>query len=116
MADTASAEIRRRSFPDLTLPPECRATIRRGAAVAISTSGGEDSQAMTILLSRLVPRDRLVAVHAPLREVEWPGTIDHIRATLPEDVPVILAPVASGKTLLERVEERGMWPSASARW
>ena len=67
---------------------------------------------MTILLSRLVPRDRLVAVHAPLREVEWPGTIDHIRATLPEDVPLILAPVVSGKTLLER----GMWPSASAQW
>ncbi len=116
MASTDSAGNRRRSTAGLTLPPECRATIRRGAAVSISTSGGKDSQAMTILLSRLVPRDRLVAVHAPLREVEWPGTIDHIRATLPEGVPLILAPVASGKTLLQRVEERGMWPSASARW
>ena len=116
MVDTDSAGNRRRSLAGLTLPPECQATIRRGAAVAISTSGGKDPQAMTILLSRLVPRDRLVAAHAPLREVEWPGTIDHIRATLPEDMPPILAPVASGKTLLERVEERGMWPSASARW
>ena len=71
---------------------------------------------MTILLSRIVPRDRLVAVHAPLAQVEWPGTIEHIRATLPPGVPLILAPVASGKSLLERVEERGMWPDPARRW
>ena len=70
---------------------------------------------MTILLSRIVPRDRLVAVHAPLGEVEWPGTIEHIEATLPVGVPLIFAPIASGKTLLERVEERGLWPSNSIR-
>ena len=71
---------------------------------------------MTILLARVVPRDQLVAVHAPLGKIEWPGTIDHILATLPEGVPLILAPVASGKTLLHRVEERRMWPSNSIRW
>ena len=71
---------------------------------------------MTILLSRIVPRDQLVAVHAPLGEVEWPGTVPHIEATLPDGVPLIFAPVTSGKTLLERVEERGMWPSNSVRW
>ncbi len=101
---------------DIRLPSECRETIRAGALVAISTSGGKDSQAMTILLSRIVPRDRLVAVHAPLGEVEWPGTIEHIRATLPPGVPLILAPVASGKTLLDRVEERGKWPDPARRW
>ena len=52
---------------------------------------------MTILLAHIVPRDQLVAVHAPLGEVEWPGTVEHIEATLPKDVPLILAPVASGK-------------------
>jgi len=31
-------------------------------------------------------------------------------------VPLILAPGASGKTLLDRVAERGMWSSASVRW
>ena len=98
------------------LPPECRAMIRAGALVVLNHSGGKDSQAMTILLSRVVPRAQLVAVHAPLGEVEWPGTIEHIEATLPKDVPLIFAPVASGKTLLERVEERGLWPSSSARW
>ena len=94
---------------EVPVPPECRQMIRQGALVLISTSGGKDSQTMTILLARIVPRDQLVAVHAPLGEVEWPGTIDHILATLPEGVPLILAPVASGKTLLNRVEERRMY-------
>ena len=101
---------------DIPVPPRCGDMIRAGALVAINHSGGKDSQAMTILLSRIVPRDRLVAVHAPLGEVEWPGTVEHIEATLPAGVPLILAPVASGKTLLDRVEERGLWPSNSARW
>ena len=43
--------------------------------VAVSHSGRKDSQCVTILLSRLVPRDQLLFVHAPLGEVEWPGTI-----------------------------------------
>ena len=101
---------------EVSVPSQCREMIRRGALVSISTSGGKDSQAMTILLARIVPRDQLVAVHAPLGKIEWPGTIDHILATLPEGVPLILAPVASGKTLLDRVEERRMWPSNSIRW
>ena len=71
---------------------------------------------MTILLSRAVPREQLLVVHAPLSEVEWPGTIEHIEATLPAGVPLVLAPVSSGKTLLDRIEERGMFPSSSARW
>ena len=101
---------------DIRVPPECREMIHAGALLAINTSGGKDSQAMTILLSRIVPPDRLVAIHAPLGEVEWPGTIEHTRATLPAGVPLILAPVASGKTLLDRVEERGKWPDPARRW
>ena len=101
---------------DVPVPPRCNEMIRAGALVAINSSGGKDSQCMTILLSRLVPREQLLVVHAPLGEVEWPGTVEHIEATLPAGVPLIFAPVASGKTLLERVEERGLWPSNSARW
>ena len=71
---------------------------------------------MTILLSRLVPRAQLLVVHAPLGEVEWPGTVEHIERMIPSGVPLVLAPVASGKTLLERIEERGMFPSSAARW
>ncbi len=101
---------------EIHVPPECREMIRAGALVAISTSGGKDSQAMTILLSRIVPRDRLVAVHAPLAGVEWPGTVEFIRAALPPGMPLILAPVASGKTLLDSIEERGRFPSPKVRW
>ena len=81
-----SAEVvRRRSpIPDIPVPPECREMIRRNALFALSHSGGKDSQAMTILLARIVP--------------------------------LIFAPVASGKTLLDRIEERGRFPSASVRW
>ena len=80
--------------------------IHAGAFVAIKHSGGKNPQAMTILLSRIVPRDQIVAVHAPLVDVDWPDTVEFIRATLPPGVPLILAPVASGKTLLDSIEER----------
>ena len=59
---------------DILIPPRCGDMIRTGALVAVNTSGGKDSQAMTILLSRIVPHGQLVAVHAPLGEVEWQGT------------------------------------------
>ena len=71
---------------------------------------------MTILLSRIVPREQMIVVHAPLAEVEWPGTIEHIERTLPDRVPLILAPVTCGKSLLDSIEERGRFPSASVRW
>ncbi len=108
----------RRGSPaaELQVPPQCRDMISRGALVSVSVSGGKDSQAMTILLARIVPRDQLVVVHAPLGEVEWPGTIEHIENTLPAGVPLIFARVASGKTLLDRVEERGKWPGAQFRY
>ena len=107
---------RRRPGPAIPVPPDCGEMIRRGALVAVSSSGGKDSQCMTILLSRIAPREQMVVVHAPLAEVEWPGTIEHIENTLPESVPLILAPVTSGKSLLDSIEERGRFPSASIRW
>ena len=106
----------RHPVSDIPVPPECREMIARDALVAISTSGAKDSQAMTILISRIVPRDQLVAIHAPLAKVEWPGTIEHIERTVPDCVPLILAPVTSGKSLLDSIEERGRFPSASVLW
>lgn len=55
---------------DIRVSSECRNMIQARAFVAINTSDGKDSQAMTVLLSRIVPGDRLPAVHAPLGEVE----------------------------------------------
>ena len=107
---------RLRRNAEIPVPPECREMIRRGALVAVNHSGGKDSQAMTILLSRIVPREQTIVVHAPLGEVEWPGTMAHIEATITEGVPLILAPVTSGKSLLDRIEERGRFPFPSVRW
>ena len=104
------------NLADVAVPPRCGQMIRAGALVAINSSGGKDSQAMTILLSGIVPRDQLLVVHAPLGEVEWPGTVEHIEATLPDGVPLIFAPVSSGKSLLDHVEERGKFPGIRQRW
>ena len=106
----------RRRRSDIAVPPECRELVQRGALVAVNHSGGKDSQCMTLLLSRIVPREQLVIVHAPLGEVEWPDTLALIEATIPDGVPLILAPVTSGKSLLQSIEERGQFPSASVRW
>ena len=101
---------------EIRVPPECRDMIRAGALVVLNHSGGKDSQSMTILLSRIVPRAQLVAVHAPLGEVEWEGVVPHVEATLPAGVPLIMAPVSSGKSLLDHVEERGKLPGIRQRW
>ena len=102
--------------PRLPIPTPARKLIAAGALVAINTSGGKDSQAMTILLARHVPLHQLVAVHAPLTDVEWPGTVELIRDTLPPGIPLILAPIASGETLLQRIERRGKFPDPKRRW
>ena len=65
---------------------------------------------------QVVPRDRLVAMHAPLGEVERPGAVEFIRAMLPPGMPQILAPVASGRSLLDNIEERGLFPTPKVRW
>ena len=98
----------------IPIPRECRQLVRRGALVAINSSGGKDSQAMTILLSRIapsiVPRDQLILVHAPLGEVEWPGTIEHIERTM-EIVSWRARAFAPGAHVLDRILER--WPLAA---
>ena len=42
---------------DIPVPLECGTMIEADALVAINHSGGKDSQAMAILLERIVPRD-----------------------------------------------------------
>ena len=105
-----------RHRPGLFMPGECRHLIDRGALVAISSSAGKDSQAMTILLSRVVPPEQLLVVHAPLGEVERPETVAHVRNTIPPGVPLVFARVASGKTLLEHIEERVRFPDSRRRY
>jgi 3'-phosphoadenosine 5'-phosphosulfate sulfotransferase (PAPS reductase)/FAD synthetase len=107
--------------PFLTAEAEALAQVCAGALVAVNHSGGKDSQAMLIRLLRVVPREQLVVVHAPLRGIEWAGASAKARdQAAAAGVPFLLA--AAGKTFLELVEHRHTvypdvpaWPSPSNR-
>jgi tRNA(Ile)-lysidine synthase TilS/MesJ len=73
----------------------------------INHSGGKDSQAMFLKLRDLIPKQNLVVIHAHLPEVEWDGTIEHIKNTIGH---AELHVVQAGKTFFEMVEHRQMWP------
>lgn len=89
-----------------------------GALVVVNHSGGKDSQAAYAVISRLVPADQLVVLHADLGEVEWTGVKDHIAATISSPLYVCQAiwRDGRGKTLLDAIEARGKWPSSAARY
>lgn len=91
---------------------EIKDLIKAGALVVCNHSGGKDSQAMFHYLKAIVPREQLVVVHAHLPGVEWEGVIDHIMKTI-DGYDYYQA--QAGKTLLEMVERRGMWPSSATR-
>ena len=97
------------------------AMVDAGALVAVSHSGGKDSQAMLIALSATVPREQMIVVHASLGDMEWPGTLElaqHQAECL--GLPFLVA--RAGKTLLGMVERRyatrpevPSWPSPGTR-
>ncbi len=93
------------------IPDQIHSLIARGALFVVNHSGGKDSQAMCIKLEALVPREQLVIVHADLGEVEWAGAQEHIAATTTLPVHVTRA----RRTLLQMIEERGMFPSPTLR-
>jgi 3'-phosphoadenosine 5'-phosphosulfate sulfotransferase (PAPS reductase)/FAD synthetase len=86
--------------------------IDRGALFVVNHSGGKDSQAMYLTLRKLVPENQLLVIHAHLPEIEWSGTIDHIRSTI-DGAPFHI--VSAAKTFFDMVEHRGMFPSPSHR-
>jgi 3'-phosphoadenosine 5'-phosphosulfate sulfotransferase (PAPS reductase)/FAD synthetase len=68
---------------------------------------------MYLELCEIVPIEQRVVVHADLQEVDWHGTIEHIRNTiLPEEKFVI---VKAGKTFWDMVDRRQNWPSPQYR-
>ena len=101
-------------MPDpLRIPAKIRSMIEAGALVAINHSGGKDSQAMTLrLLGAGIPRDQILIIHASLGEVEWPGTITHIKRTT-HGLPLLVT--RADKTFFDMVRVRGMFPSPKYR-
>lgn len=85
----------------------------RGAVFYVSHSGGKDSQTMYLEIKKIVPQDQIVVVHAHLPEVVWAGEQDHIRNTI--DPGTQFEVVQAGKTFMEMVDRRQMWPSPKYR-
>ena len=96
-----------------------RRLAQRGALFFVSHSGGKDSQAMYAWVRALgIPDDQIIVVHADLGEAEWPGTIDHIKASISHQLNI----VRGTKTFFGIVEHRlatrpsvPSWPSAQYR-
>lgn len=94
-------------------PPQYIADlIARGALFVVNHSGGKDSQAMFDFLQWFIPHHQLLVVHAVLPDVEWEGVEEHVHATT-RGVKVLTC--RSRRTLLEMIEERGMFPSPQQR-
>lgn len=97
---------------DREIDRQIRTLIARGALFVCNHSGGKDSQAMFLKLRERVPGGQLLVIHSHLPEVEWPGTLEHIRHTI-GGTPLIVT--QASKTLLGMVEARGMFPSPQQR-
>ena len=93
-------------------PSEIAALRARGALFAVKHSAGKDSQAMLAYIRSIVPDDQIVVIHAVLDEVEWDGTIEHIRATI-GGIDLILARPHS--TFFEMVDRQQRFPSPANR-
>lgn len=92
------------------IPTAIQQALGMGAALAISVSGGKDSDAM---LRYLIATHRtqqwtgeLFAITADLGRIEWPGTIEHIQAVC-EQLNIRLVVVRRKKGgMIERWDER----------
>jgi DNA sulfur modification protein DndC len=96
----------------MSLDPRVKTLIDRGAMFVINHSGGKDSQAMFHYVRRFVPDHQIIIVHAELPEVDWQGVIEHVRFTT-LGLPVLTC--RARRTLLEMIEQRGMFPSPTLR-
>jgi len=109
--------------PDV-LPPEHM--LRGSHYWLLNTSGGKDSQtamrrAVEVADQVGVDRRRLVAVHADLGMMEWPGAkelaADHAkRYGLRFVVTKARNKEGAEPSLLESIEKRGMWPDSVNRY
>lgn len=97
---------------DTFLSMDIQELIEKKALFVINHSGGKDSQAMTIRLARIVPKDQLVIIHAHLPEVEWDGSLEHIQDTS-YGIPVLVCEAV--KTFFQMVDHRKRFPDAGRR-
>lgn len=89
--------------------------------IVVNSSAGKDSQAMLDYVVRIadahgISRDKIVVAHADLGRCEWKGTKE--LAIEQADAYGLRFEVEKRPQgdLLEHVEQRGMWPSSTARY
>lgn len=113
----------------ITIPPVIRRACSKRAALAISISGGKDSQALLNAVSAWHTSNGyegdLFAIHADLGRTEWPQTPEHVeRICQVAGVPLVVVRREQGD-LLARWEERmeklrgtgkPFWSSAQNRY
>jgi 3'-phosphoadenosine 5'-phosphosulfate sulfotransferase (PAPS reductase)/FAD synthetase len=109
-ADTVTAA----SVPDLT----------DYDVLLVNSSAGKDSQASLDVVVEMARAagvtDRIVVVHADLGEAEWPG-VPELAAEHAAHYGLrfeVVSRTRDGQidTILDRVSQRGMWPSSQQRW
>ena len=93
-----------------TVPVAVQKALDSGAALAISVSGGKDSDAMLRHLAALHSSQQwsgaLFTITADLGRIEWPGTLEHIKSVCSQ-VGVELVVVRRQKGgIIERWNER----------
>jgi 3'-phosphoadenosine 5'-phosphosulfate sulfotransferase (PAPS reductase)/FAD synthetase len=113
----------------LLVPQTIKKQLLLGAVVAISISGGKDSQALlkdtVAYMRKHFPTNKMFAIHADLGRVEWPQTMKHCKK-LCKELGIELVVVRREKgDLLDRWTERmdllegtgkPFWSSAKNRY
>lgn len=78
----------------------------------VSLSGGSDSMAMNEVVSRLIPKERIVTIHAHLGSVEHAGVIEYIKENIDHDLNIVKHDF---KNFVTMVLLRKYFPSAKYR-
>lgn len=112
---------------EMIIPREIEMALDGGGALALSISGGKDSQAMVNALAptALARGWNVFCLHMDLGRAEWPQTPEHVEKIAAEyDLPLVVVRRPQGD-LVQEIEERKeklagtdkpFWPSASARY
>jgi 3'-phosphoadenosine 5'-phosphosulfate sulfotransferase (PAPS reductase)/FAD synthetase len=113
----------------ISIPPAITEMLSRGGSMAVSISGGKDSQAMLYSIARLHREHgwtgEIFAVHAHLGRAEWPQTLEHCqRIANAAGVGLIVLRRPQGdlveeiRTRMEALRGTGKphWPDAGNRY
>lgn len=112
---------RRKAIP-LAVPPRMNAPLLSDYDdIILNTSSGKDSQTILRVVmeqarSEGYPLGQIVAAHADLGEMEWPGTVELAEAQARHYGLRFWKMARPQGDLLTHIQQRGMWPSSAARY